>query len=491
MNYRMIISILGIVLVLLGGFLLLPCIVALIYGEGDFIHLLITAVISAALGLVMYLFRPKEEQRQLMHAREGFVMVALSWILISLVGALPFYLNGAIPSYLDAVFETVSGFTTTGASILPNVEAMPHGLLLWRSFTHWIGGMGVLVFMLAVVPMSGESIYLLRAESPGPSVSKMVPKMRTSAAITYGIYIAMTVLLILLYQLGRLCGWGNISLFDSVCLSFGTAGTGGFAVRCDGLASYSTYEQALTTVFMILFGVNFSIYFFLICSKYKLAWQNSELKCYIAIILIAITLITVNVVMAGGHFDSVGEAIHHVSFSVGSIITTTGYGTVDFAQWPEFSRTVLVILMIVGACAGSTGGGMKVSRILILFKNQARELRRMIHPHAVEIITMDKKKVDKSAISGTTAFLSVYCLILIVSVVLLSLDGFGTETSVTAVIATLNNIGPGTSAVVGPFGGFGSFSVLSKLVMIFDMLCGRLELFPLLLLLRPSTWRKH
>lgn len=490
MNYRMIFSILGMVLILLGGFLLLPCIVALIYGEGDFLALISSAAISAVAGLLLNLFRPKEDRR-LMHAREGFIMVALSWILISLVGALPFYLNGAIPSFLDAVFETVSGFTTTGASILSNVEAMPHGLLLWRSFTHWIGGMGVLVFMLAVVPMSGESIYLLRAESPGPSVSKMVPKMRTSAAITYGIYIAMTLLLIILYQVGRIFGWGNISFYDSVCLSFGTAGTGGFAVRCDGLASYSTYEQALTTVFMILFGVNFSIYFFILCKKYKLAWQNSELKCYIAIILIAITLITVNLVTTGGYFDSVGDTIHHTSFSVGSIITTTGYGTVDFAQWPEFSRTILVILMFIGASAGSTGGGMKVSRILILFKNQARELRRMIHPHAVEIITMDKKKVDKSAISGTTAFLSVYCVILIVSVALLSLDNMGTETSLTAVVATLNNIGPGTSAVVGPFGGFGSFSVLSKLVMIFDMLCGRLELFPLLLLLRPSTWRKH
>ncbi len=490
MNYRMILFLLGMVLVLLGGFLLLPCVVALIYGEGDFLALIMTAVGSGAVGGLLMLLRPKEDRR-LMHAREGFVMVALSWIMISLVGAIPFYLNGAIPSYLDAVFETVSGFTTTGASILPNVEAIPHGLLLWRSFTHWIGGMGVLVFMLAVVPMSGESIYLLRAESPGPSVSKMVPKMRTSAAITYGIYIVMTLLLILLYQVGRIFGWGEISLYDSVCLAFGTAGTGGFAIRCDGLASYSMYEQALTTVFMILFGINFSVYFFLLCRKYKLAWQNSELKCYIGVILTAILLITVNLITTGGYFDKVGDAVHHVAFSVGSVITTTGYGTVDFAQWPEFSRVILVLLMIVGACAGSTGGGMKVSRVLILFKSHAREIRRMIHPHAVEIITMDKKKVDKNAISGTAAFLSVYCVVLLISVALLSLDNFGTETTVTAVMATLNNIGPGTSAVVGPFGGFGAFSPLSKLVMIFDMLCGRLELFPMLLLLRPSTWRRH
>ncbi|MBP3413125.1 MAG: TrkH family potassium uptake protein [Oscillospiraceae bacterium] len=490
MNYRMIISLLGMVLLLMGGFLLLPCITALIYGEGDLAALFATLVLSVVLGALLTLCRPGEKKR-LVHAREGFIMVSLSWILISLVGALPFYLNGAIPSYLDAVFETVSGFTTTGASILTNVEALPHGLLLWRSFTHWIGGMGVLVFMMAIVPMSGESIYLLRAESPGPSVSKMVPKMQTSAAITYGIYIVMTIVLILLYQLGRLCGWGEISWFDSLCLSFGTAGTGGFAVRCDGLASYSAYEQALTTVFMILFGVNFSIYFFLVCRKYKLAWQNSELKCYIGIILTAITLITVNLMTTGGFFSTVGEAVHHVAFSVGSVITTTGFGTVDFAQWPEFSRTILVLLMIVGACAGSTGGGMKVSRVLILFKAQRAEIRRMIHPRAVEIMTMDKKKVEKSAIQGTSAFLIVYCAILIVSVAILSLDNFGTETSVTAVMATLNNIGPGTSAIVGPFGSYSAFSPLSKLVIIFDMLCGRLELFPILLLLRPSTWRRQ
>ncbi len=490
MNYRMIISLLGMVLLLMGGFLLLPCITALIYGEGDLAALFATLVLSVVLGALLTLCRPGEKKR-LVHAREGFIMVSLSWILISLVGALPFYLNGAIPSYLDAVFETVSGFTTTGASILTNVEALPHGLLLWRSFTHWIGGMGVLVFMMAIVPMSGESIYLLRAESPGPSVSKMVPKMQTSAAITYGIYIVMTIVLILLYQLGRLCGWGEISWFDSLCLSFGTAGTGGFAVRCDGLASYSAYEQALTTVFMILFGVNFSIYFFLVCRKYKLAWQNSELKCYIGIILTAITLITVNLMTTGGFFSTVGEAVHHIAFSVGSVITTTGYGTVDFAQWPEFSRTILVLLMIVGACAGSTGGGMKVSRVLILFKAQRAEIRRMIHPRAVEIMTMDKKKVEKSAIQGTSAFLIVYCAILIVSVAILSLDNFGTETSVTAVMATLNNIGPGTSAIVGPFGSYSAFSPLSKLVIIFDMLCGRLELFPILLLLRPSTWRRQ
>lgn len=491
MNHRMILSLLGNVLLLIAGVLLLPVIVALCYRDREIIALLETIGICAVLGVGLSLLRPKNPQKRTMHAREGFVMVALAWILISLVGALPFWLSGAIPSYLDAVFETVSGFTTTGSSILKNVEALPHCLLFWRSFTHWLGGMGVLVFMLAIVPMSGESIYLLKAESPGPSVSKMVPKMRSSAKILYTIYLVMTVLQILLYQLGRLCGWGNISLFDSLCLTFGSAGTGGFAVRCTGLADYSAYEQTLTTVSMILFGVNFSIYFFLICRKFRLIWQNSELKCYFGIILAAIAAISVNLIVKGGYFSSVRETIHHVAFSVGSVITTTGYGTADFSQWPEFSRGVLLILMVIGACAGSTGGGIKVSRVLILFKTARAEVRRLLHPHAVEVMTMDGKRVGKDAIQGTTAFMIVYIFLAFASVLLVSLDNFGTETTLSAVFATLNNIGPGTSAMVGPFGSFADFSALSKVVMIADMLFGRLEIFPMLLLLRPATWRKH
>ena len=489
MNYRMIAYLLGYVLLLIGAFLLLPVIVALIYGEGDLLSLLLTAVICAALGGMMMLLKPKRDRT--MHARDGFVMVSLSWIFISLLGALPFWLNGAIPSYLDAVFETVSGFTTTGASILTHVEAMPHGLLFWRSFTHWLDGMGVLVFMLAVVPLSGESIYLLKAESPGPSVSKMVPKMRTTAKILYGIYFAMTLLQIFAYQLGDLCGWGDISLFDSVCLAFGSAGTGGFSVRSTGLAEYSSYVQTVTTVGMIMFGVNFSVYFFLICRKFRLVRQNTELKYYLAIILGAVALITANLMLTGGYFTDVRNAVHHVSFSVGSIITTTGYGTVDFSTWPELSRTVLVLLMICGACAGSTGGGLKVSRVVILVKTARSELRHLLHPHSVEVMKMDGKRVDRDVIRGTSAYLIFYILIAVVSIVLVSLDNFGTETSVTSVLATLNNIGPGTSIIIGPFGGYSCFSALSKVVMILDMLFGRLELFPMLILFRPSTWRKH
>ena len=489
MNYRMILSLLGYVLLLIGGFLLLPVLVALCYGEREWLHLILTAALCAGTGFLLSLLKPKKDRR--MYAREGFVMVSLSWIFISLAGALPFFLSGAIPSYLDALFETVSGFTTTGASILTDVEAMPKCLLFWRSFTHWLGGMGVLVFMLAVVPMSGESIYLLKAESPGPSVSKMVPKMRTTALILYGIYFAMTVLQILVYQLGNLCGWGEIALFDSVCLAFGTAGTGGFSIRADGLASYSPFVQYVTTVGMILFGVNFSIYYFLLCRKFRLIWRNSELKCYIGIILTAILLICVNLYTVGGYFGTKEEIFRHSSFAVSSIITTTGYGTSDFSRWPEFSRVILLILMIVGASAGSTGGGMKVSRVLILYKAARAEIRHMIHPNTVEVMTMDGKKVPKDVIHGTTAFFIVYFLLLILSVLLISLDGFGTETTLSATLATMNNIGPGTSAMIGPLGSFADFSILSKLVMILNMLLGRLELFPMVLLLRPSTWRKH
>ena len=488
MNYRMILSLLGYVLLIIGAALLLPCIVALCYGE-DLLPLLATVGICAVVGVLLILLRPKRNRT--MHAREGFVMVSLSWIVISLVGALPFFFSGAIPSYIDAVFETVSGFTTTGASILTAPEAMPHGLLFWRSFTHWLGGMGVLVFMLAVVPLSGDSIYLLRAESPGPSVGKMVPKMRTSALILYAIYFVITLLQILAYRLGVWFGWGDIPVFDSFCLAFGTAGTGGFSLSSAGLAVYSSYEQTVTTVFMLMCGVNFPVYFFLIRRKFRLVWKNSELKAYLAIVFSSIALITLNLMLKGGYFTDVRSAIHHVSFSVGSIITTTGYGTENFDLWPEFSRVILVLLMIVGASAGSTGGGLKVSRVVILMRAAKAELRKILHPHTVKVITVDGKPVDRDVIDGSFAFLAVYVLIAVFSMVLLSLDNLGAETSVSAVMATLNNIGPGVSSLVGPYGSFSVFSDLSKLVMIADMLFGRLELFPMIMLLRPATWRKH
>ena len=493
MNRRMILSLLGYVLLIIGAVLFLPLLVGLIRGERAALSILYTIGVCAALGVPLCLLKPKLNRT--MHAKDGFVMVALSWIVISLVGALPFYLSGEIPSYLDAVFEAVSGFTTTGSSILGTpghmVEDLSGCLLFWRSFTHWLGGMGVLVFMLAIVPMSGESIYLLRAESPGPSVSKMVPKMRTSSLILYAIYLGMTVLQILLFRLGNLFGWGKMPWLDTFCITFGSAGTGGFSILNDGCASYSPYVQSVTTVFMILFGVNFSVYFFLLCRKFKLAWNNSEVRWYFIIILLAIALITGNLILTGGYFKTVREAVHHVAFSVSSVITTTGFGTEDFATWPEFSRVILGILMIIGACAGSTGGGIKVSRLLILCKTARMEVRHLLHPHAVEVVRMDGKRVSNEVVRGTQGYLIVYVLLVVFSTLLLSLEENGIETGLSATLATLNNIGPGLSVLIGPSGTYGAFSPFGKLLLIFNMLCGRLELFPMLVLLRPSTWVKH
>lgn len=489
MNYRMIFSLLGNVLLIICAVLLLPVLVAVIYRESTLYDLLLTVAICGAVGIALSLLRPKTNRT--MHARDGFVMVSLAWIVISLAGALPLWLSGTIPSYLDAVFEAVSGFTTTGSSVLTDVEVVPKCLLLWRSFMHWLGGMGVLVFMMAIVPLSGDSIYLLKAESPGPSVEKMVPKMRDSSLILYAIYLGMTVLQMLAYIVGNLFGWGEISFFDNLCITFGTAGTGGFAIYNDGLARFSPYVQWVTTVFMILYGVNFSVYFFLLCKKFKLAFKHTEARWYFTVILSATALIVLNLMTTGGYFSKLGDAVRHAAFSVASIITTTGYGTTDFSQWPEFSRVILGLLMIVGACAGSTGGGMKVSRVYILIKTAGAEVRQLIHPHAVTVLKMDGKRLSRDVIHGASAFLIVYAVIACISMLVLSLDGFGTETTLSATLTTLNNIGPGLTKLIGPFGSFASFSDLSTLMMIVNMLFGRLEIFPMLLLLRPSTWRKH
>lgn len=488
MNYRMILSLLGNVLLIICAFLFLPCIVALIYGESALYALLLTIVICGVVGVALSALRPKRNRT--IHAREGFIVVSLAWILISVAGALPFRLSGAIPSFLDALFEMVSGFTTTGASILRSVEDMPKCLLFWRSFSHWLGGMGVLVFMLAVVPLSGESMYLLRAESPGPSVSKMLPKMRDSSTILYAIYLGMTVLQILVYRLGVLCCWGNISWFDTLCLTFGTAGTGGFAVRNDGLASYSAYEQWVTTGFLVLFGVNFSVYFLLLCRRFRAALKNTEVKYYFIIILVSVGLITADLLLDGGYFSTVGETVRETSLAVSSVISTAGFGSADFSQWPDFSKATLAMLMALGACGGSTSGGLKISRLLILLKTARSEVRRLLHPQAVTVMKMDGKPVSREVIRSTGAYFILYILILCAVTVLLSLDGFGFETSVTAALSSFNNIGPGLSAQIGPCGTFADFSVLSKLVLIVSMLLGRLEIFPMLLLIRPATWRR-
>ena len=478
MNKRLILYVLGMILAVLAALMTLPLLVAALCHEREGAGFLWSIGLSLLLGVPMLLQRPRDRA---LYAREGYVAVALSWVVISLAGAVPFTVSGVIPNYLDAVFETVSGFTTTGASIVPAVEELPKCMLFWRSFTHLLGGMGVLVFMLALVPLTGgDTIFLLRAESPGPSVSKVVPRMRTTAAILYAIYLGMTLLEILLLLAG------GMPLFDSICHAFGTAGTGGFGIKNDSLAGYSTYLQGVISVFMLLFGINFNFYVFLLMRRFKTALRISEVWAYLGIVASAVLIITVNILP-----QSVGvfPAFHHALFSVSSIITTTGYATADFNLWPELSRILLVILMLVGACAGSTGGGMKVSRIMILIKSCRCEVSRLLHPREVKVMTMDGKRVPDSTVRGVQAYCTAYVLITVGSILLVALDNFDFTTTVTAVIATLNNIGPGLG-MVGPAGGFAAFSPLAKVVMTLDMLFGRLELFPLLILLSPRTWRR-
>jgi len=478
MNYAIIVYIIGWILIMEAALLLLPCIVAVIYGEAAGIWIAVTAAACLVLGLPLVLKRPK---RQIFYAAEGFVTVSLSWVVLSIMGAAPFVLSGFIPNPVDALFEVVSGFTTTGASILSSVEALPHCLLFWRSFTHWIGGMGVLVFLLCLLPMAGGShMNLMKAESPGPSVSRLVPKVQTTAKILYEIYMVLTIIEIVILLL---CG---MPLFDALTTAFGTAGTGGFGIKNDSMASYSTTIQVVVTIFMILFGINFNAYFFLIMGKAKQAFQMEEVRAYLGIIAVAIGLITWN---TAGMFQSVGVAFQQAAFQVGSIITTTGFATTNFDLWPQASRTILVMLMFVGACAGSTGGGMKVSRFLILIKAVKKELVQLVHPNAVGKIKMDGKLVEHEVVRATNVYCVAYVLIFAFSMLLIAVDEQTLVTNFTAVAATFNNIGPGLD-VVGPSGNFSVFSNFSKLILTFDMLAGRLEIFPVLVLFSRETWRK-
>ena len=478
MNYSIIIYIIGWILKLEATFMLLPGITAIIYREKTGLVFLITMAICLAAGIPLTRKKPKQKA---FYTKEGFVTVALSWIVLSIMGAVPFVLSGAIPHPIDALFETVSGFTTTGASILSDVECLPHCVLIWRSFTHWIGGMGVLVFILSLLPLTGGyHMNLMKAESPGPSVGKLVPKVQSTAKILYSIYLGLTLLQIILL----LCG--KMPLFDTLCTAFGTAGTGGFGIKNNSIAGYSTYIQVVVTIFMILFGINFNVYFFLLTKKFTQAFKCEEVRYYLGIIAVAIIIITFNV---RHMFGSVGEALQHASFQVGSIITTTGFSTTDFNLWPQVSRTILIILMFVGACAGSTGGGIKVSRFVILCKTIRKELHLYIHPNAVKKIKMDQKVVPHEVVRATNIFLIVYVLIFFGSVFLIAFDNFDYTTNFTAVAATLNNIGPGLE-LVGPTQNFNIFSYFSKSILIFDMLAGRLEIFPLLLLFVRDTWKK-
>lgn len=478
MNIKIVMYFLGWVLNIEAIFMLLPCTIALIYGETNGFYFLIIGIICGILG---WLFSHKKPSNTIFYAREGFVSVAMSWIVLSFFGALPFYMSGEIPRFEDALFEVISGFTTTGASILPDVEALSKCTLMWRSFTHWIGGMGVLVFILAVLPLAGGyNIHIMRAESPGPSVGKLVPKVKTTAKILYLIYFSMTVIQILLLL------FGGMHWFDALAIGFGTAGTGGFGVLNDSLGSYTTYQQAVTTIFMILFGINFNIYYLFLIKKPKDALHSEEVRFYLGIILASILLIAWN---TRDMYANLLQSLHHGAFQVASIITTTGYSTVDFDLWPSFSKTILVCLMFVGACAGSTGGGIKVSRIAIAVKTVRKELSFLIHPRSVKVLKFEGKTIEHTVLRSINTYLIAYSLIFVSSVLLISLNGFDPATNFTAVAATLNNIGPGLSEV-GPTCNFSSFGAGSKFVLMFNMLAGRLELFPMLLLFSPRTWMK-
>lgn len=479
MNYRMICFILGRILLMEAALLALPMAVGLWYGESA-LPFLIPMGLLALFGALFGLRRP---QRAALYARDGLAVVALAWIAVSLFGALPFYISGSMETYVDCFFETVSGFTTTGASILREVESLDRGILFWRSFTHWVGGMGVLVFVMAIVPMSGDGhgMHLLRAEVPGPSVGKLVSRMSDSAKILYGIYLVITVVEILLLLAG------GMPLFDACIHSFGSAGTGGFSSRNLSVGAYNNaYYDVVIGIFMLLFGINFNLYYFLLTRKFREALGSEELRTYLIIVAVAVGTITINIMHL---YESVGTSLRHAFFQVSSIITTTGFATVDFNTWPTFSKAILVTLMFIGACAGSTGGGIKVARLVILVRAAMGEMRRMLHPNAVSTIRFEGKTLPERNVRGVHLFLTMYLLVFTLSCLLLSLEHFDLITTFTAVASCLNNIGPGLE-LVGPMGNFADFSPWSKLLLSFDMLAGRLEIFPMLLLFAPSIWRR-
>ena len=479
MNRRFVFRLLGKMLMVTSALMVLPLIVAIIYKEDSYISFLISIGISLVIGYPLMTLCKTEDR--VIYAKEGFVIVALSWICMSAVGALPFYLSGEIPSYIDAFFETVSGFTTTGASVLRDVEVMSHGLLFWRSFTHWIGGMGVLVFIMAIIPASTDrSIHILRAEVPGPIVGKLVPKMRETAKILYLIYIALTVLETFFLLVG------GMSFFDSAVHAFGTAGTGGFGIKADSIASYSPYLQWVITVFMLIFGINFNLYYLILIRKLKNIFKSEELWAYIGIAAVSTVIISINI---SKMYDSFSETVRLASFQVATIITTTGYATADFNLWPELSKTILLMLMFVGSCAGSTAGGFKISRVILLVKMIKREIKLLLHPRSVSVVRFEGKKVEEPVLKSVSAYTAVYIVSFFVVFFLISFDNFDILTNFSAAAACFNNIGPGLSAV-GPAANYADYSVFSKLVLSVAMLFGRLEIYPVLFVLSPSAWSK-
>ena len=481
MNYKMMGRFIAQILSIEGFFMLPALLISLFRGEnGAVTGFGYTFALILVIVTVLYLLCRNAPSA--FYAKEGLVCVGVSWIVLSLVGSLPFYISREIPLYIDAFFEIVSGFTTTGSSILPSVEALSKGLLYWRSFSHWLGGMGVLVFLLAFTGEQGKgfTMHLLRAESPGPSVGKLVPKMRKTASILYMIYIGLTVINVIFLLVGKM------PLFDAVCTAFGTAGTGGFGIKNDSLAGYSPYLQNVTTVFMALFGINFSCYYLLLLGQVRSVFKDEELRLYVGIIFGSILLIVLNL---RGFYDTLGETIRHAAFTVSTIITTTGFATTDFDLWPAFSKAIIMLLMIVGACAGSTGGGLRIARVLLLSKSLKRNIGQVLKPRKVQVVRNNGNVVDEKILDNANAYLAAYVVIIFLSYLVISLDNFSVGTNFTAVLACFNNIGPGLEAV-GPTCNFSAYSTLSKLVLCFDMLAGRLEIFPMLVLFSRSTWRR-
>ncbi len=480
MNKKMIIYILGKMLGVEGALLLIPAVVSLIYGEKTGISFLAVAAVLGVIYLVLGRRKPKNNR---IYGKEGFAVVGLAWVLWSLFGALPFVISGAVPNYVDAFFETVSGFTTTGSTILQEIESLPRGINFWRCFTHWIGGMGVLVFVMMVTSLDAENAMpLMRAEVPGPEADKLVPKARSTARILYQMYFALTAVEVVLLM------FGGMNLYDALVHSFSTAGTGGFSNRNSSVAFYdSAYIDGVITVFMILFGINFNLYFLLLLKNWKSALKNEELRAYLGIIAAAIAIITVNILNI---YENVFHAFRYAAFQVASVITTTGFYTADYELWPELSKAVLLTVMFIGACAGSTGGGIKVCRFVILCKSIRQEIRKILHPNVVTMVKINGKKVNNDTMKGINTFFAAYIFILVISVLIVSIDNFDFATSFSGVLTTINNVGPGISKV-GPVENFHMCSPLSKLVFCFDMLVGRLEIFPYLLLLSPDLWRRR
>lgn len=483
MNVKFVFRIVSLTLLITSVFMIVPAGIAIYDNQlRNAFAYIITTILMLLFGGTMYIATKKHKPS--VYAQEGVAATSLSWLAISLFGALPFFWSGEIPNYIDALFEIVSGFTTTGASILTDVEALSRCNLYWRSFSHWLGGMGMLVFILAVIPQtkkgSGSGIYLMRAESPGPSVSKFTPHIRETALILYGIYILLTAACVFFLVVG------DMPFFESLCTAFGTAGTGGFGIKNDSLSSCSPYIQGVVCVFMFLFGVNFNIYFLIILRQLKAVFKNEELRAYILIAIASVVAITVNI---SKMYSSLGEAIRHATFQVSSIMTTTGFSSVDFEQWPAFSKAILLLLMFIGASAGSTGGGLKVSRVILLGKNIWRTIGKTLHPRKVYVVRLDGKHVDESICNGVDAYLAVYCAIVLISFALISFDGYTIGTNFSAVTACFNNIGPGFE-LVGATGNYGHFSYFSKIILSLDMLLGRLEIFPLLALVSPGLWSR-